>query len=128
MSDLSVDQTAIVKTLLSLVGRSTLPVRRARSGDPHGTAFWFDDLVSTGPGGLLVRQYLVSAESTTGFDLGELVLRPVLCDPPVNPDVPHGISPPIHTLRVRPHRLRGHCPPSELQPGGRGTVADAGGR
>jgi hypothetical protein len=87
MSDLSVDQTAIVKTLLSLVGRSTLPVRRARSGDPHGTAFWFDDLVSTGPGGPLVRQYLVSAESTTGFDLGELVLRPVLCDPPVNPDV-----------------------------------------
>ncbi|MDI5961932.1 hypothetical protein POF50_014445 [Streptomyces sp. SL13] len=87
MSHQSVDQTAIVKTLLSLVGRSTLPVRQARSDERHGTAFWFDDLVAAGPDGPVVRQYLVTADAMTRFDLGELVLRPELCDPPVNPDV-----------------------------------------
>jgi hypothetical protein len=87
MSDQSVDQTATVPSLLRAVGRSTLPVRRARSAGGRGTAFWFDDLVATGPDGPVVRQYLVTAASATRFDLGELVLRPQLCDPPVNPDV-----------------------------------------
>ncbi len=87
MSDQSVDQTTTVTSVLRAVGRSTLPVRRARSGDGRGTAFWFDDLVAAGPDGPVVRQYLVTAESATRFDLGELVLRPELCEPPVNPDV-----------------------------------------
>lgn len=87
MPDLSVEHTASVTTLTARLGRCTLPIQRAHTPGSRGTAFWCDELVDSAPGHPVVKQYLVTAETLTRCDLGELLLRPALCDPPANAEV-----------------------------------------
>ena len=87
MSALSVDRTAIVTTILTMASRATLPIREASGDRRSGTAFWFDDPDGALPGDQAAPQYLVTADALTRCDLGELLLRPGLCDPPARTDV-----------------------------------------
>ncbi len=87
MPDLSVEHTAIVDQLVARLGRSTLPVQQAHTAEPRGTAFWFNELLDATPGRQVVKQYLVTADALTRCDLGELLLRPQLCEPVANAEV-----------------------------------------
>jgi hypothetical protein len=87
MPDVSVDERAIMRAILARFGRATLPIQEAHTAERRGTAFWFDELIDATPGDRKTRQYLVTADALTRCDLGELLLRPALCDPPVNADL-----------------------------------------
>ncbi len=86
MPDLSAEHAAIASQLVNRFGRATLPVQRADSADHRGTAFWFADRPSGSgrpPGSDRSHgQYLLTATNLTYCDLGELLLREALCDPP----------------------------------------------
>ncbi|MFD6279406.1 hypothetical protein ACFWFI_28130 [Streptomyces sp. NPDC060209] len=81
MPESSVYHDAIINAVMANAGRSTLPFQQAHTDRHHGTAFWFNDLVDSTPDSEIIRQYLVTAAELTRYDLGELTLRPELCEP-----------------------------------------------
>ncbi|MFE4213035.1 hypothetical protein [Streptomyces sp. NPDC056844] len=81
MPEPSVRHDAIIDAIMANAGRSTLPFKQAHADRWHGTAFWFNDLLDSAPGSEVISQYLVTAAEVTRYDLGELTLRPELCEP-----------------------------------------------
>lgn len=80
MSEPSVHH-ATINAVTANAGRSTLAFKQANADRHHGTAFWFNDLIDSTADSEVIRQYLVTAAELTRYDLGELTLRPELCDP-----------------------------------------------
>ncbi|MFD9289757.1 hypothetical protein ACFWBV_15985 [Streptomyces sp. NPDC060030] len=81
MPEPSVRHGATIDALMANAGRSTLAFKQANADRYHATAFWFNDLVDATSGTEVVEQYLVTAAEMTRYDLGELTLRPELCEP-----------------------------------------------
>ncbi|MDX3433664.1 MULTISPECIES: hypothetical protein [unclassified Streptomyces] len=81
MPEPSVRHDAIINAIMANAGRSTLPFQQAHADRWHGTAFWFNDLLDSASGSEVISQYLVTAAGMTRYDLGELTLRPELCEP-----------------------------------------------
>ncbi|WP_203182341.1 hypothetical protein [Streptomyces pratensis] len=81
MPEPSVLHGATIDALMANAGRSTLAFKQANADRNHATAFWFNDLVDATSGTEVVSQYLVTAAEMTRYGLGELTLRPELCEP-----------------------------------------------
>ncbi|MFD9503656.1 hypothetical protein [Streptomyces sp. NPDC060035] len=81
MPESSVRHDAIINAIMANVGRSTLAFEEVHADRQHGTAFWFNDLVDSTSDAEVIRQYLVTAAEVTRYDVGELTLRPELCEP-----------------------------------------------
>ncbi|MFJ8859963.1 hypothetical protein ACIRD8_16190 [Streptomyces sp. NPDC102451] len=81
MPESSVRHDAIINAIMANAGRSTLAFAQAHADRWHGTAFWFNDLIDSTPDSEVISQYLVTAAEVTRYDLGELTLRPELCEP-----------------------------------------------
>jgi hypothetical protein len=71
----------ITEAVRDLAARVTLPFQAARADRNFGTAFWYNDLIETGEGGEVIRQYLVTAAPNTRFEIGQWTLREGLSDP-----------------------------------------------
>ncbi|MGW1667445.1 hypothetical protein [Streptomyces sp. NPDC002324] len=78
MPDLPSFHEATVDAVIGHAGGATLPFKRANRETDHATAFWFNELVESGPDGDVIRQYLVTAGDMTRIDLAEVTLRPSL--------------------------------------------------
>jgi len=87
VSEASIPIGEIVNAVVRNVGRATLPFQQAHSDQGSGTAFWYNDLVDATPGHENVRQYLVTAEALTRYDLAQWTLRPDLCDPEMSAEL-----------------------------------------
>jgi hypothetical protein len=82
-----VDPVRMVEdAVMAAAGRATLPFQAARADRSYGTAFWYNDLVATGTGHEVIRQYLVTAEARTRFELGQFTLRTGLVAPELPAD------------------------------------------
>ncbi|MGW7264276.1 hypothetical protein [Streptomyces sp. NPDC054842] len=77
---------AAIDAVLRQAGGSTLPFGQAHRSGSHATAFWFNELVASGPDGEVIRQYLVTAGELTRFGLAEVTLRPALGIPAPSAD------------------------------------------
>ena len=76
----------IEAAVLEAASRVTLPFQAARADRSFATAFWYNDLVETKPGHEVIRQYLVTAETRTRYELGQFTLRPGLAAPELPAD------------------------------------------
>ncbi|MBY8877038.1 hypothetical protein [Actinacidiphila acidipaludis] len=72
--------------VLEAAARVTLPFQAARADRSFATAFWYNDLVETAAGHEVIRQYLVTAESRTRYELGQFTLRDGLAAPELPAD------------------------------------------
>jgi hypothetical protein len=72
--------------VLDAAGRATLPFQAARADRSFGTAFWYNDLVDATAGRELIRQYLVTAEARTRYEIGQFTLRDGLAEPELPAD------------------------------------------
>ncbi|MFI1096734.1 hypothetical protein [Streptomyces sp. NPDC020917] len=82
-----VDPLQVVENAVrAAAGRATLPFQAARADRSFATAFWYNDLVEAGPGREVIRQYLVTAEARTRFELGQFTLREGLASPELPAD------------------------------------------
>ncbi|MFF2750587.1 hypothetical protein ACFVVA_34255 [Kitasatospora sp. NPDC058048] len=81
MSETFAPQNDIVNAIMESAGRATLPFQEANVDRNRGTAFWYNHLIESTPGGDTVRQYLVTAEALTRYDLAQWTLRAELCEP-----------------------------------------------
>lgn len=81
MPDAVSARNAIVNAIMDHAGRATLPFQEAVVNRNCGTAFWYNDLVEDAPDREVIRQYLVTAEELTRFDLAQWTFRDGLCDP-----------------------------------------------
>lgn len=77
-------ESIVTEAVLNVAGRVTLPFQAARADQNFGTAFWYNDLVEVADGRETIRQYLVTAEPQTRFQLGQFTLRDGL----VRPELP----------------------------------------
>ncbi|WP_327344647.1 hypothetical protein [Streptomyces europaeiscabiei] len=78
MPDLPSVHDATIDAVIDHAGGATLPFKQANRETNHATAFWFNELVESGPDGDVIRQYLVTAGALTRIDLAEVTLRPSL--------------------------------------------------
>jgi hypothetical protein len=69
-----------------VAGRATLPFQAARADRSFGTAFWYNDLVQVAEDRETIRQYLVTAEPQTRYELGQFTLREQLVEPELPAD------------------------------------------
>ncbi|MFD8755657.1 hypothetical protein ACFV0O_32470 [Kitasatospora sp. NPDC059577] len=76
----------VVTAIMENAGRATLPFQEANADRNHGTAFRYNHLVESAPDGDTVRQYLVTAEALTRYDLGQWTLRADVCEPAMSAD------------------------------------------
>lgn len=71
----------ITEAVRDVAARATLPFQAARADRSFGTAFWYNDLIETGDGREVIRQYLVTAAPRTAYEIGQWTLREGLSDP-----------------------------------------------
>jgi hypothetical protein len=81
MSDLTFLTETLVKAVTAHTARATLPFQQAHTGRMPGTAFWYNDLVDATPEHERIRQFLVTAEAVTRYELAQWTLRAELCEP-----------------------------------------------
>lgn len=82
-----VDALALVEEAIrAAAGRATLPFQAARADRSFATAFWYNDFVETDGDHEVIRQYLVTAESRTRYELGQFTLRDGLVAPELPAD------------------------------------------
>jgi hypothetical protein len=74
-------ESLIADAVREVAARATLPFQAARADRSFGTAFWYNDLIETGEGREVIRQYLVTAEPRTRYEIGQWTLREGLADP-----------------------------------------------
>jgi hypothetical protein len=79
-------ESMIETAVLNVAGRATLPFQAARADRSFGTAFWYNDLVESAGDREVVRQYLVTAERRTRYELGQFTLREGLAEPELPAD------------------------------------------
>lgn len=72
--------------VLAAAGRATLPFQAARADRSFATAFWYNDLVESAPGHEVIRQYLVTAEARTRYEIGQWTLRAGIAEPELPAD------------------------------------------
>ncbi len=77
---------SVEAAILRAAARATLPFQAARQDRSFGTAFWYNDLVSTNANHEVIRQYLVTAESRTRYEIGQFTLRDGLAEPELPAD------------------------------------------
>lgn len=76
----------IAAAVLAAARRVTLPFQAARADRSFATAFWYNDLVDATPGREVIRQYLVTAEARTRYELGQWTLRDGIVEPELPAD------------------------------------------
>jgi hypothetical protein len=67
--------------VMDVAGRATLPLQAARADRNFATAFWYNDLIEVGDERETIRQYLVTTEPHTRYELGQFTLREGLVTP-----------------------------------------------
>ncbi|AUG80823.1 hypothetical protein CFP65_6156 [Kitasatospora sp. MMS16-BH015] len=87
MSENSAPQNDVVNAVLASAARATLPFQQAHTDRHRGTAFWYNHLVESTPDEDIVRQYLVTAEALTRYDLAQWTLRTALCEPAMSAEL-----------------------------------------
>lgn len=80
------DESLITTAVLDVAARATLPFQAARADRNFGTAFWYNDLVEVGDDREMIRQYLVTAEPLTRYELGQFTLRDGIAEPELPAD------------------------------------------
>jgi hypothetical protein len=76
----------IENAVLKAASRATLPFQAARADRSFATAFWYNDLVETNGDREVIRQYLVTAEARTRYEIGQFTLRDGLAEPELPAD------------------------------------------
>lgn len=76
----------VEEAVLRAAGRATLPFQAARADRSYATAFWYNDLVESSGDRELIRQYLVTAEARTRYEIGQFTLRAGLVEPELPAD------------------------------------------
>lgn len=76
----------IENAVLHAASRATLPFQAARADRSFATAFWYNDLVETNGDREVIRQYLVTAEARTRYEIGQFTLRDGLAEPELPAD------------------------------------------
>jgi hypothetical protein len=76
----------IADAVLDVAGRATLPLQAARKDKNFGTAFWYNDLVEAVDDRETIRQYLVTSEPQTRYEIGQFTLREGLITPELPAD------------------------------------------
>lgn len=79
-------EDVVTEAVLTLAGRATLPLQGARRDQNYGTAFWYNDLVEVTDESETIRQYLVTAEPQTRYEVGQFSLREGLITPELPAD------------------------------------------
>jgi hypothetical protein len=79
-------ESMIETAVLNAAGRATLPFQAARTDRSFGTAFWYNDLVESTSDREVVRQYLVTAERRTRYEIGQFTLRDGIAEPELPAD------------------------------------------
>ncbi|HEY5832991.1 hypothetical protein [Streptomyces sp.] len=74
-------ESLITTAVLDVAARATLPFQAARADRNFGTAFWYNDLVEVAEDREVIRQYLVTAEPLTRYEIGQFTLRAGLAEP-----------------------------------------------
>ncbi|WP_225846178.1 hypothetical protein [Streptomyces sp. HPF1205] len=69
-----------------VAGRATLPLQAARADRNFGTAFWYNDLIEVDDDRETIRQYLVTTEPHTRYEIGQFTLREGLISPELPAD------------------------------------------
>lgn len=72
--------------VMDVAGRATLPLQAARADKNFATAFWYNDLVQVDDDRETIRQYLVTTEPHTRYELGQFTLREGLIAPELPAD------------------------------------------
>ncbi|WNI17537.1 hypothetical protein [Actinacidiphila sp. ITFR-21] len=86
MAEKSGDEGLVQGAVLKVAGKATLPFQAARADRSFGTAFWYNDLVESAADREVVRQYLVTAERRTRYEIGQFTLREGLAEPELPAD------------------------------------------
>ncbi|MFC4032631.1 hypothetical protein ACFO3J_14200 [Streptomyces polygonati] len=86
MPETPAPESLIETAVLNVAGRATLPFQAARADRSFGTAFWYNDLVESGAEREVIRQYLVTADRRTRYDIGQFTLREGLAEPELPAD------------------------------------------
>ncbi|MYS19432.1 hypothetical protein GA0115240_108021 [Streptomyces sp. DvalAA-14] len=86
MPETPAPESMIATAVLNVAGRATLPFQAARADRSFGTAFWYNDLVESAGDREVVRQYLVTAERRTRYEIGQFTLRDGLAEPELPAD------------------------------------------
>ncbi|WP_329136053.1 hypothetical protein OG552_23580 [Streptomyces sp. NBC_01476] len=76
----------IENAVRNVAARATLPFQAARADRSFGTAFWYNDLVESAGDREVVRQYLVTADRRTRYEIGQFTLRDGLAEPELPAD------------------------------------------
>ncbi|MEE4543416.1 hypothetical protein V2S66_15725 [Streptomyces sp. V4-01] len=76
----------IEDAVLRSAARATLPFQAARADRSFATAFWYNDLVQSNGQHEVIRQYLVTAEARTRYEIGQFTLRDGLAEPELPAD------------------------------------------
>jgi hypothetical protein len=71
----------VADAVMDVAGRATLPLQAARADKNFATAFWYNDLVAVGDDRETIRQYLVTSEPHTRYEIGQFTLREGLVSP-----------------------------------------------
>jgi hypothetical protein len=78
--------SSVEEAILRAAARATLPFQAARQDRSFATAFWYNDLVSTNANHEVIRQYLVTAQARTRYEIGQFTLRDGLAEPELPAD------------------------------------------
>jgi hypothetical protein len=76
----------VADAVMDVAGRATIPLQAARADKNFATAFWYNDLIEVGDDRETIRQYLVTSEPQTRYELGQFTLREGLVTPELPAD------------------------------------------